>query len=138
MQVSWLADGLVQQGRRHARIHPAAQPQNDPFPAHFRPDFLHRARDEMAHGPFAPAAADAVDEIGEDFPPARRVRHFGVKLQPEKFPRRVLDGRELRIVRSGDGLEAPGNSGELVAVRIPDLEGAGQPGKQRPRAVFDR
>ena len=104
-----VADGLVQQRRRHARIHPAAQAQNDPFAAHLRADFLDGLVDVMAHRPVLAAAADAVDEIGNDFPAARRVDDFGMKLQAEKFPRAVLDGGEFGIVRVATALKPRGN-----------------------------
>jgi hypothetical protein len=132
------AEGLVQQGRRHARIHSAAQAQDDPFPAGLGLDFLHRLVGEMAHGPVPAAAADAVDEIGDDFAPARRVGHFRVKLQPVKIPGGVFNGGELRVVRGGHGLEAFGHPGQFVPVRIPDLQVVGQAGKQRGRRVLDQ
>ena len=132
------ADRLVQQSRRHARIHSAAQAQDDPFPGGLGLDFLHRLVNEMAHGPLPAAAADAVDEIGDDFAPARRVRHFRVKLQPVKFPGGVFNGGELRVVRGGHRFEAPWNPGQFVPVRIPDLQAVGQAGKQGGGAVLDQ
>ena len=91
-----VADGLVQQRRRDAGIHAAAQAENHLFLADLRADFLDGLLDVIAHRPVLAAAADAVDEIGNDFPAARRVDDFGMKLQAEKFPRAVLDGGVIR------------------------------------------
>jgi hypothetical protein len=49
-----VADGLVQQRRRHARIHAAAQAENDLFLADLRADFLDGLFDVIAHRPFLP------------------------------------------------------------------------------------
>ncbi len=78
-----------------------------------------------------------VDEIGDDFPAARRVDDFGMKLQAEKFPRAIFNGRVFGIFRDGDRLEAVRQFRELVAVRIPDLQRFGQIGEQRAGAVLD-
>ena len=123
-----VADGLVQQRRRHAGIHAAAQAENHPFLADLRADLLDGLVDVTAHRPVLAAAADVVDEVGDDFPAARRVGHFGMKLQAEHFARAIFDRREFGILRDRDGFEAVGNFRELVAVRIPDL--------QRLRAVL--
>ena len=117
-----IADGLVQQRRRHAGIHAAAQAEDDVFLADLRADFLDGLLDVIAHRPAFAAAADAVDEIGDDFPAARRVDDFGMKLQAEKFLLAVFNRGELGVFRDGDGLETIGNFRELVAMGIPDLE----------------
>jgi len=75
----------VQQRRRHARIHAAAQAENDLFPADLRADFGDGLLDIAAHRPVFAAAANGVDEIGDDFPAARRVDDFGMELQAENF-----------------------------------------------------
>ena len=87
-----VADGLVQQRRRHARIHAAAQAEDHLLLADLRADRLDGLLDVVAHRPVLAAAADAVDEVGEDLPPARRVDHFRMKLQAEHLLRAVLDG----------------------------------------------
>ncbi len=124
--------------RRHAGIHPAAQSENDPFAAHLRLDFLHRLIDVMAHGPVLAAAADAMDEIGNDLAAVRRVGDFGMELQAEKFAVAVLDGGELRIVGGGDGFEAVRRSDQFVPVRIPDLQGVGQIGEEGGGGIGDQ
>ena len=124
------ADGFVQQGGRHAGIHPAAQSKNHPLAPHLRPNLLHGLLDEMAHGPLLAAPADAMHEIGNDLPPPRRMDHFGMELQPEEFPVAVLDGGKLRVVGRGDGLEPVRRRDQFVPMRIPDLQGIRQIGEQ--------
>ena len=138
MHVSWSADGLVQQRRRHARIHAAAQAEDDAFLADLRADFLHGLLDVIAHRPVFAAAADAVDEIGIHLAPARRVDDFGMELQAEEFPLAVFNRRVFGILRGRHGLEAARKFRELVAVRIPDLQRLGQSGEQRAGRIFHR
>ncbi len=126
-----VADGLVQQRRRDAGIHAAAQAENDLLLADLRADFLDGLVDVVAHRPAFAAAADAVDEIGNDLAAARRVDDFGMELQAEEFPRAVFDGGVFGIFRDGDGFEAVGDFRELVAVGIPDLQRLRQLGEQR-------
>ena len=76
------------------------------FLADLRADFLDGLVDVIAHRPVLAAAADAVDEVGDDFLAARRVGDFGMKLQAEKFPRAVFDRGVFGIFRDGDGFEA--------------------------------
>ena len=68
-----VADGLVQQRRRDARIHAAAQAEDHLLLADLRADGLDRLVNVVAHRPVLAAAADAVDEVGDDLPAARRV-----------------------------------------------------------------
>ena len=110
------ADGLVQQRRRHAGIHAAAQTEHDVLFADLRADFLDRLLDVIAHRPVLAAAADAVDEVGINLASARRVDDFGMELQAEKSLLAVFNRGEFGIFRGGDGLEAGGNFRELVAV----------------------
>src|ERR1019366_9495792 len=67
------ANGLVQQCRSYARIHAAAQTQDHLLNANLGADGLDRLVSIVAHRPVSAAAADAVDEAGEDLPPLRRV-----------------------------------------------------------------
>ena len=41
-----------------------------------------------------------MDEIGDDFPSARRVSDFGMELEAEKFPRAVFDRCKFGITNS--------------------------------------
>ena len=132
-----VADGLVQQRCRHAGIHAAAQAEDDLFAADLPPDFGDGLLDVIAHRPAFAAAADLVDEIGQDFLAARRVDDFGMELQAEQFLRAVLDGGERRVLGDGDRLEAARQFRELVAVRIPDLELRRQSAEERARRILD-
>ena len=127
----------MEQGGGDTGIHAPAQAEDDPFAAGLGLDFLDGLAGEMAHGPLAATAADAVDEIGDDFPPPRSVGHFGVKLQAVKIADGFLDGGKFGIVGGGDGLEAPGNPGEFVAVGVPNLQRPGQVGEERGGGILD-
>jgi hypothetical protein len=58
--------------------------------------------DERAHGPIHRAVANVIDEILQDLFASRRVRDFGMKLQPVKFALRILDGGEIATVGRSD------------------------------------
>ena len=111
-----LADGLVDQRRRDTRVDAAAQAEDHLFPAGLGTNVLHRLLDVVAHRPFATAAADFVNEIGDDFFSLRRMDHFRVKLEAVKARPGILDRREGGVLRGGDRLEAVRQAGELVAV----------------------
>ena len=117
-----LADGLVQQRRRDAGIHATAQAENDLFPADLVADFGDGLLHVIAHVPAFAAAADLVDEVGDDFTAARRVDDLGMELQAEQFLRAILDGGERRVFGDGDGFEAARQFRKLVTVRVPDLK----------------
>ena len=51
----------------------------------------------MLHRPVGPAAAHAKDKIVENFAAARRVGHFGMKLDAEETPRRIGEGGDRRV-----------------------------------------
>src|SRR5581483_2830749 len=75
-----LADGLVQQRRRHARINTAAEPENDPLRPNLGPDIFHRLIDVTVHRPVFATAADVMDKIGENLFAVRRMDHLGMEL----------------------------------------------------------
>jgi len=82
-----IADGLVQQRRRDARINPAAQAENHALSAHLPANFLDGLIDVAAHRPVAPAAADVVNEVRDKFLAARALHDLRMKLQTEHlFP----------------------------------------------------
>ena len=60
-----------------------------------------------------------------------------MKLEPEKLPLRMLDGRVIGIFAGGHDDEIAGQGGEFVAVRIPDLQGAGESAEEGAIAVVD-
>src|SRR5213594_1758107 len=132
-----VADGLVQERGGEARIHAARQAEQDALRADLGADGLDGLVDVAAHGPFLPAAADAVDKVAEDFLAARRVRDFGMKLDAEEFLGPVFDGGVGGILRDGHRLEAVRQLRELVAVGIPNLHLRGQSLEQSAGRVFD-
>ena len=80
-----VADGLVQQRRRHARIHAAAQAENHLVISYLFADFLDGLVDKRPHRPVFAAAAKVMHKVGNDLLPIGRVDDFGMKLQAEEF-----------------------------------------------------
>ena len=91
-----VANGFVQQRRRHAGIHAAAQAEDHLLLADLRADLLDRLVDVVVHRPVLAAAANVVDEVGDDFPAARRVHDFRMELQAEQFAVAVSRSRRNR------------------------------------------
>ncbi|OPY89682.1 MAG: hypothetical protein A4E72_01022 [Syntrophus sp. PtaU1.Bin208] len=89
-----VADGLVEEHRRHGGVHAPAQSQDDLCVAHRGADLLHGIPDEGRHGPAFLAAADGEEEVFQHLFPFRRMDDFGMKLEAVKAP--------LRIFNSGD------------------------------------
>ena len=137
MQVSWLPMALCSSAAATLESTPAAQAQDDLLLAHLGADCLDRLVDVIAHRPVLAAAADVVDEIGDDLPAVGRVHHFGMKLQAEHLALAVLDGGEVRILGHGHRFEAFGKLGQLVAVRVPDLESLRKVRKEGAKTVGD-
>src|SRR5205085_5729151 len=79
-----------------------------------------------AHRPVHFAAANLVDEIGENILAARRVDDLGMELQAVEFFLRLLHHGVGRVVRLADRAEALGQLGDLVAVAVPDVEDVGE------------
>jgi len=77
-----------------------------------------------------------VNEVADNLRAARGVRHFGMELEAEKFLRAVFDGGVVRVFRGGDGFEAGGKPGELVAVGIPNLQLCRQGNEERGGRVL--
>ncbi len=108
------------------------------FLADLAADLFDSLFDVMPHRPMSSAPANLVDKIGDDFPAARRVGNFGMKLEAEKFPGAIFNRREFGIFRHGNRLEMARQFRELVAVRIPDLQLPGQIFEQGARRVLYR
>ncbi len=81
-------DRLVQQHRRHRRVHPARQPADHPLVAHLPADVLAGAVREVAHAPVPLGAADLVQEVPDQVDPVGRVRDLGVELHADERGRR--------------------------------------------------
>ena len=106
------------------------------FVADLRPDVLHGLIDVVAHGPFAAAAADLVHKVADDRIALWRVDNLGVELQAKEPALAVFHRGKWRILSDGDRLETLGQLGELVAVRIPYLQRAGQFAEQLASAIL--
>src|SRR5205085_2955608 len=115
------ADRLVQQERDYRAVHAAAHRADHPIAAHLRADLLRRLFDEGAH---AEAEGDpAVLEEGlVDLLAARGVDHFGVELDSVKSLLRIAHRAVRGIWSFAQYFPALGRSGDLVAVRHPDVE----------------
>ena len=97
------------------------------------PHTLHKRR----HAPVLFCAAHAHHKVAQHVLPLRRVVHLGVELQPKQpvGPPHAGRGRELAVRRAAHGHEARGHGRDLVPVRHPHLEGAGQARQQVARAA---
>ena len=132
------ANGLVQQRRRDARIHAAAQAQDHLFVADLGADGLRPpGRCSCCIVQFLPQPQMPWTKLSEDLAPVRRVRHFRMKLQAEHLRGAILNGGVSRVLRDGHGFEASRQLRQLVPVRIPDLQGLRQAGEEGAAAVFD-
>ena len=76
----------------------------------------------MHHSPVGFAAADIAYEAGDDFLPARGVRHFGVKLNTIKRFRVMRYGSIGGGLRMTDDMKVWRWRGELIPVRHPHLK----------------
>src|SRR5436190_21283808 len=76
-----VADGFVNERRRHAGIDAAAEAEDHAFVADLRADLFDGLLDVAAHRPAFAAAADVVDEVRDDLLAPRRVGDFGMKLE---------------------------------------------------------
>ena len=113
----------MQQYRGDRRVHAAGQPADNPFGTHLLADLIHGPIDKVGHGPVGFEPADSEQEIAQDFIAARRVSHFGMKLNPEKPARTIVHGRHGRIAAVGDGAESGRRRFDPVAMAHPDSQG---------------
>src|SRR5947209_3466003 len=86
-----IANGLLQQRRRYARINAAAQSQDNFLGTDLRANFINGLVCITAHRPIPAATANGVHEIADDFLAARRVNDLGMKLQAEHPLPSMLD-----------------------------------------------
>ena len=119
-----VADGAVDQRRRHTGIDPARQAQDHLLIAHLGADGLHGLGDVVAHHPVGLRLADLQHEALQDRPALHRVRDFGVELHGVEVPRLVGHAGNGAARRAGHELEAGWQLGHLVAVAHPHLEHA--------------
>jgi hypothetical protein len=110
-----VANRLVKEGGRHTRIDPAGKAKNDLIEADLLSEVLAGLLDERAHRPIHFAAADSVNEVGEDVLASRGVGDFRVELEAVELLPGLFDDGVRGIVRFADDLETAGKPGDLVA-----------------------
>ena len=79
-----IADGLVDQHRRHGRIDAAGQAADHPAGADLRADALDGLVAERLHGPVAAAAGDVAHEVADQLRAVRRVHHLRMELHARR------------------------------------------------------
>ena len=116
-----LADGLVEQDRGDGRIDAAAQAEDDGVAADLPVELIDGRVDERGGRPVAAAAADGLDEIGQDAGAVFGMIDFGVELYGVGLFAEDAVGRVDHAGRGGQhsGIVRQGRDG--VAVRHPDL-----------------
>ena len=96
-----VAHGAVHQHGRDRGVHPARQSADDPRGrADQLPDPRDLALDEVARRPVRRAAADLEQEVVDDLPAPRRVRHLRMELDAEERLLAVLEGGDRASCRS--------------------------------------
>ena len=133
-----VADGLVEQRRRHAGIHAAAQAEDDVLVADLLADFLDGLVDVIAHRPVLPQPQTPWTKLARS--PCRAACG---RLRGETAGRRISAARSSMAAKSelsvaATGTKPCGSLRELVAVGVPDLSDFGQLGEQRAGRVLHR
>ncbi len=115
-----VADGLVDQHRRHRGVDAAGQPANHPALADLSADLLDRLLLEGTHGPVAAAAHDLAHEVADQRGAVGRVHDLEMKLRGVEVAPLVGDHGDRRVGRGADHAEALGQARDAVAVAHPD------------------
>src|SRR5262245_13993846 len=63
-----------------------------------------------------------MNEVAQDLPTARRVRHFGMQVQPKTTAMVILGGSVRRVLGRRHRTKPFGQSRQFVSMRIPHLE----------------
>ena len=96
MQVSWSPMALCSSAAATLESTPPLKPRMTRSVADLRANFLDGLVNVIAHRPVFAAAADAVDEVGDDFPAARRVRRLRDGIAGRKISARGFRWRRIR------------------------------------------
>ena len=134
----FVANGAVNQGCGHRRVHAARQPKDDFFITHLRTDLGHGFFDVVAHDPVRAGLADVQHEAIEQGLTLHGVRDFRVKLHRVKAARFVGHAGDRASRGRGHDLEAFGQLGHFVAVAHPDLEHAVAFGRSKVFNAFEQ
>ena len=119
-----VANGAVNQGSRHRRVHAARQAKNDFLITHLLAYFFDRLADVIPHDPVRPRAADVEHKALEDSRALTGMRDLGVKLHTIKMTSFVSNAGDRAAVGGGHQLETRRHFGHLVAVAHPDRQHA--------------
>ena len=115
-----LADGLVDQHRRHGGIDAARQAAEHPaLLANLGADRLDGLAPEGGHGPVALQPCDLVDEVGDQLRPIGRMHDLQMELHRIVTARLVGDGGHGGVFGQRDAAEARRQLGHPVAMAHP-------------------
>ena len=131
-----VAQGLVQQHRRHRRIDPAGETQDHVLVADLLADLLFFLLDERGGRPIALSAADAMGEVFQNLAAMIGMDDLGVELHAVVRQHSRAHGGDGRVVGVGDDLVVVRQAGQVVAVAHPDLR-ARRDARQQIRVVVD-
>jgi len=129
-----VADRLVDQHRGHRGIDAARQAADHLAVAHLCADLGDLGGAELGHGPVARQAADMAHEVRQQLGAVGGVDHLRVELHRIIAALVIGDHRIGRTAARGDGAEAGGELGDMVAMAHPHLVAlalAPQPVEQR-------
>ncbi len=117
-----IADGAVHQHGDHGGVHAAGEAQDHLVVTHLLADAGNGVVDDGGRGPEALAAADVLDEVLQHAGTLTGVGHFRVELHAVEALGFVGHGGVGAGRGLGDGGEAGGDLGDLVAVAHPDIQ----------------
>ena len=117
-----VADRLVDQRRRDARVDAARQPEDDVVLPHLLANPRHRLGDVVAHAPVAARAADVAHEPGQHRLALLRVGDLGMELHRVVAARLVGHAGDRAARRRGHQREPRRHRRHRVAVTHPHLE----------------
>ncbi len=119
-----LADGAMDQRRRHRRIDAAREAEDDLLVSDLLLDFFYRLGNIIRHVPVGAATADAVHEALQQLRALARMRDLGMELHAVEAALLIRHRRDRAGVGGSHQLEPRRQLRDLVAVAHPDLEHA--------------
>ena len=121
-----IADSTVYKCRHHRGVHSAGKGQDDLASAHLLANLRDLLIDDVVHGPTAPQAADAKEEVLEHGLAAGGVTHLGVELRGIEATRRVLHGGDGTGLGGRGDREARRHVADGIAMAHPHGLAAGR------------
>ena len=132
-----VADGLVDEQRRHGGVDAAGEAADHPLRADLRADPLDLLLDHGRRRPGRRRVGDPVEEVLQHVLAVGGVHDLGVELDAVEPPRRILEGRDGRRGGAAGHRRAGGRRDDRVPVAHPDRLLRRQPGEERPGAVLE-